>query len=155
MEFIKKHTQNYRLNHVIRSKQITTTDYTDIMAIINVINNSPKYSNILYRGIDQSKPIKIGDIIEDYGFMSKSILIYNAEVFCQQEPYTILELIYPEPYRGFFVLEYETEIVTYPGEIFEVVGCRKHGKANNFIIYTCEYIGNLYDKNFDEILPNK
>jgi len=111
---------------------------------------------LLYRGVVPWTKFDVGMKFIDLGFSSKSLNEYEARKFPLNEidkNTVILILAYPEISKQVFLgyssyYGHELEVLSYPGEIFEVAEIATHHDRlmNKQAIY-CRYIGNVYTNN--------
>lgn len=132
------------VNSSLRNKTIAPEVYKKIQGLVDEIKVNGKLYNTLtlIRGFKPWNDIKIGDIITDPGFMSKSNNAQFSEEFIDKKKNCCLCIVhYPYPTKQLILIN---EFLTFPGERFELADI---GVYNSTI--TCYYLRmipyNLWD----------
>jgi len=135
------------VNSLIKHKNVCVPD---CQAIILGIDLAPVFNNpiILFRGINFDENIKIGDIITEYGFGSKSYFYDISKNFTNGKT---LVIYYPPQHKLLYIPEYiqyyGTEFLSYPGERYIVDNIDEKFIYCKFFDYipnvTTQYIGNI------------
>ena len=157
-EVLKLYTYQYdkAINSSLRKNEASEFIYGTIKSIIDVVKKVQSLQPLLlYRGITPWMNLEVGTKFSDLGFSSKSYDVRAASKFLG-DTCCMLVLGYTKPSNHLFVEEFskfpkEKELLTFPGEQFEVV---EIGGANNEYgemvkAYYCKYIGNIYNGDFD------
>lgn len=132
-EVIRNYTFHYDkvINKGLRNRRIYTKIYKMVEKIIEEIEKAPIYNDfILYRGIKLNSSLKVGDIISDNAFMSKSSDPYEAMFFASGDEkhifilhYNTSQQLFIAPYSRF---SREKEFLTFPGERFVIKAIYKN-----------------------------
>jgi hypothetical protein len=150
------HKYDNLINTSLRKNETSKFTYELTTSIIDVIKDSPSLPPLLaYRGIDPWMELEIGTRFSDLGFSSKSYDAVIASTFIHYQC-CMLVLGYTQPSHQLFMEDFsdypnEKELLTFPGEQFEVVEIGKGRNEMGDVInaYYCRYIGNIYNNGFD------
>ena len=133
-DIIAEYTRYYdeAVNHGLRTGVLSKRCNRIVESIIETLNMAPPTEEIvtLYRGIKETSKfnvssLKVGDLIKEKGFASKSSHLNVAADFAG-EGCCILVVEYP-PGSKLIGLDnvsqfpMEKEVLTYPGEVFEII----------------------------------
>lgn len=149
-EIFKKYSRylDKTINEGLRNGKMSVKTFEMISEMMREIDNAPTYKDlILFRGDKRS--FNVGEIIEDKGFMSKTIDIEVAKRFAGFIDGSVLLLYYPNETKQLYIANYskfpeEQEMISYPGESFKVIA--KNSTGINDYVYA------VFDRFLDIIL---
>ncbi len=157
-EVLSNYTYRYDglINTSLRRNEVSEYTFGLVKSIINIVKDSPPLPPLVaYRGITPWMDLEVGTKFADLGFSSKSYSLEMSSGFATGEC-CLLVLGYTQPSHQLFMDEFskfpdEKELLTFPGEQFEVVeiGNVAGRYAEMIKAYYCRYVGNVYDSNFD------
>jgi hypothetical protein len=157
-EVLKLYTYQYdeAINSSLRKNEASEFVYEIIKSIIDVVKKvQPLQPLLLYRGINPWMDLDVGMKFSDLGFSSKSYNLRAASKFLG-DTCCMLVLGYTKPSHHLFMEDVskfpkEKELLTFPGEQFEVVEVGETTNEYNQTVkaYYCRYIGNIYNGDFD------
>jgi hypothetical protein len=156
-EILKLYTFQYdaAINSSLRRNESSEFIYDTIKFIIDVVKKvQPLPPVLLYRGITPWMKLEVGTKFSDLGFSSKSYDLNSAARFVENTC-CMLILGYTKPSQHLFMEKFskfpqEKELLTFPGEQFEVVEIGEvFEKYFEIKAYYCRYIGNIYNNDFD------
>ena len=153
------------VNTGLRTKRLTGSGFNLAMSLINTIKITPlpQFDITLFRGIRETDNLKLstlkaGDQFSDLGFSSKTLNLGTAVRFLKSDACCCLQVYYQPSHPLICLLQSyydESEFLSYPGEILEVVGVvdfayeyEEFDTGNvikkDIVLIQCIYKGNLY-----------